>query len=178
MTQAYVGQIMMTGFNFPQRGFASCNGQLLAIQQNQALFALLGVQFGGNGTQTFGLPNLQSQTPVGAGSSVDPNWQPSAYVIGEAAGVENVSLLITELPNHSHLIGALTTAGTAPIPVNDIFAASSVTTEPIYGAATQPVTLYAGTLAMNGGGAAHQNLQPYQVINFNIALSGSFPARN
>jgi microcystin-dependent protein len=178
MTEVYVGQIMMTGFGFAPRSFASCNGQLLAISQNQALFALLGVQFGGNGSTNFALPNLQGQAPVGAGASVDPNWQPSPYVIGTVAGVESVTLLPTNLPTHTHLVGATTTPGTTTNPTNNIFAAASVSTEPVYGAATQLVPLYSGTLAMNGGGVAHQNMQPFRVINFNIALSGVFPSRN
>ncbi|PHV24634.1 microcystin-dependent protein [Janthinobacterium sp. BJB426] len=176
MADVYLGQIMMGGFNFAPRGFAACNGQLLPVAQNQALFALLGTYYGGNGSTTFALPNLQGSTPVGAGGSVDGSWQPTPYQIGTRAGVEAVTLISTEMPPHTHAANAVTTPGTSKNPTNTLFGGSSA--ESIYGSAGPQVTLSNKTLALTGGNQAHNNMQPFSVINFNIALSGIFPSRN
>jgi microcystin-dependent protein len=175
MAEVYLGQIMLTGFGFGQRGFAQCNGQLLPVQQNAALFSLLGVQYGGNGSTTFALPNLQSQTPAGAGASVDPTWQPSPYNQGLVAGVESVTLLSTQLPTHSHTIAATTAAGTVKNPANAIYGAPAA--ETIYGSAASNLVPLGSALDPAGNNQSHSNMQPYRVINFNIALSGVFPAR-
>ncbi|WP_426702275.1 phage tail protein [Rhodanobacter sp. Col0626] len=177
MADVYLGQIMLAGFGFPPRGFAACNGQLLPISQNQALFALLGVQYGGDGVASFALPNLQCRTPVGAGSSADPNWQPAPYVQGEPGGNENVTLLGANLPPHLHSAQVSTTAGTAKNPTGTLYAGSG--SEQIYAAASGPqVPLNPQTLALTGGNQPHQNMQPFRVLNFNIALSGIFPSRS
>ena len=179
MTEVYVGQIMMTGFGFAPKGMALCNGQTLPINQNQALFALIGVAYGGNGSTSFMLPNLQGQTPVGAGASVDPTWQPSPYSIGQPGGVENVTLLPTEMPMHNHFVKTTTSPGTTKLLANAGLGASTVSTIPTYAAAGSGATsLYPGTLDTQGGSLAHQNMQPFRVISFSIALQGSFPARN
>ncbi|HEV2681613.1 MAG TPA: tail fiber protein [Rhodanobacter sp.] len=177
MAEVYIGQIMLAGFGFPPRGFAACNGQLLPINQNQALFSLLGVQYGGNGTTNFALPNLQCRTPVGAGSSADPSWQPTPYVQGELGGSENVTLLTTNLPPHTHSAQASTTAGTAKNPTNTLYAGSG--SEQIYAAASGPqVPLNPQTLGLTGGNLPHGNMQPFRALNFVIALNGFFPSRN
>jgi microcystin-dependent protein len=176
MADVYLGQIMMSGFNFAPRGFAACNGQLLPIAQNQALFALLGTAYGGNGTTTFALPNLQGSTPVGAGNSADGSWQPSPYPIGMHAGVEAITLTLTQIPAHTHALNASTTPGTTKNPTNTLYGGSGA--EAIYGTAGPQVTLNSQTLAQTGGNQAHNNMQPFQVLNFNIALSGIFPSRN
>ena len=176
MADVYLGQIMMGGFNFAPRGFAGCNGQLLPIAQNQALFALLGPAYGGNGSTTFALPNLQGCTPVGAGASADGAWQPSPYQTGTRAGQETVTLLPTQIPPHTHTANAVTTPGTSKNPTNTLFGGSGA--ESIYGSAGPQVTLSGQTLALAGGNQAHPNMQPFSVINFNIALSGIFPSRN
>jgi len=111
MSEFFIGQIMMAGFNFAPKFWALSNGQLLPINQNQALFSLLGTQYGGNGTTNFALPDLRSRTPIGYASSVDPSWQPPSVQIGQAAGVENVTLLSTNLPAHAHTVNATTTNG-------------------------------------------------------------------
>lgn len=176
MSDKFIGQIMMAGFNFAPRSTALCNGQLLPINQNQALFSLLGTQFGGNGTTNFALPDLRSRTPIGYASSVDPSWQPPSVQIGQASGVENVTLLSTNLPGHTHQPLASTDAGTTRNPNGNIFAS---TTESLYGSSAGPaVPLAPTTLAPAGGNQPHPNLQPYSVINFCIALSGIFPSRN
>ncbi|AMO95458.1 phage Tail Collar domain protein [Collimonas fungivorans] len=177
MAEYYVGQIMLSGFNFAPRGFAACNGQLMPISQNQALFSLLGTMYGGNGQTTFALPNLQGSTPVHAGSSADPNWQPAPYIQGQLAGVENVTLQPGQLPVHNHLANATTTAGSIKNPTNTLYGGSG--TEALYGQAAGPqVTLAPQTVASVGGNGAHNNMQPFRVLNFSIALSGVFPPRN
>jgi microcystin-dependent protein len=179
VTEVYVGQIMMTGFNFAPRGFAQCNGQLMAIQQNQALFALLGVAYGGNGTSNFQLPDLRGRTPAGAGASVDSAWQPSPYVIGTPAGTENVTLGLAEMPAHNHNFAATTgpTNIRAPGLGVDYFAQAG--TDQVWGPSTGTlVPLASSTLSQTGNNLPHNNMQPYRVINFNIALTGIFPARN
>ncbi len=176
MSEFFIGQVMMAGFNFAPRFFAQCNGQLLPINQNQALFSLLGTQYGGNGTTNFALPNLQSRTAIGYASSVDPGWQPPPVQIGQAAGVETVPLLATNLPGHAHTANATTANGTTRNPNNAIYANTSAA---LHGPATgAPVPLNANTVLSAGGNQPHPNVQPYLTINFCIALSGIFPSRN
>jgi microcystin-dependent protein len=175
VTDVFVGQIMMTGFGFSPRGFAQCNGQTMSITQNQALFALLGTQFGGNGISTFQLPNLQGNAPYGAGPSFDGSWQPAPQPVGAVGGSETVTLTLQNLPIHNHFVNATTTAGTSPRSViNTLLGAAA---HPIYGSPNGgPVQLTPGTLQAAGGGLPHDNIQPFQVINFNIALFGIFPS--
>lgn len=176
MSEFFIGQVMMAGFGFAPKYFALCNGQLLPIAQNQALFSLLGTQYGGNGTTNFALPDLRARTPVGYATSVDPGWQPPAVQIGETGGVENVTLLSSNLPSHTHGAVGTTAAGTTRNPRNNLYAAPNV---PIYGPSTGPqVPLNAQTLSAAGGNQPHPNLQPYNTINFCIALQGIFPSRN
>jgi microcystin-dependent protein len=176
MSEFFIGQVMLTGFGFPPKYFAQCNGQLLAIAQNQALFSLLGTQYGGNGTTNFALPNLQGRTPIGFASSADGSWQPTPVQIGEMGGTENVTLLNANLPPHVHGAFGTTAAGTTRNPRNSLYAAPSV---PIYGPGSGPqVPLNPQTLSAAGGTQPHPNLQPYTTINFCIALTGIFPSRN
>lgn len=176
MSTVFLGQIMLAGFQFAPKGFALCNGQLLGVSQNQALFSLLGTYYGGDGIRTFGLPNMQSRTPVGFGSSVDSAWQPSPYAIGEAAGVENVTLLQQQLPQHLHTATGTTSSGTGRNPDNALYGTNTVN---IYGpSAGAQVVLSGQTVTPAGSSQPHDNMQPYDVINYNIALSGIFPSRN
>jgi microcystin-dependent protein len=179
MTEVYLGQIMMTGFGFPPRGFVLCNGQLLPLNQYQALFALIGTYYGGNGTTNFQLPNLQGRTPVGQGSSVDPSWQPAPLALGLSAGTENVTIDQTTLPNHAHQLTATTRSGSGRSPSGGIAAASSNTAiKPYAPVQSNLVPLYAETLAQAGGSQPHGNVQPMRVISFSLAMSGVFPSRN
>jgi len=182
MSEFFIGQIMMAGFNFAPKFWAQCNGQLLPINQNQALFSLLGTQYGGNGTTNFALPDLRSRTPIGYASSVDPGWQPPSVQIGQASGVENVTLLSTNLPAHSHSANASTASGDNRSAAGRIFATSTNAGSPppnLYAASNGPlVPLNAQTVAPAGGNQPHPNLQPYSAINFCVALSGIFPSRN
>jgi microcystin-dependent protein len=180
MSEFYIGQIMLTGFGFAQKGFAQANGQIMSISQNQALFSLIGTYYGGNGTTNFQLPNLQGRTPLGAGASADPSWQPTPYPVGATYGSEAVTLLYANLPQHTHVLAGSTqtaanntmdaalwgqTSGSPPV---SIYAAAS---------AGSYVPLDPTSLDAVGGSTSHANMQPYQVINFNIALSGYFPSR-
>jgi len=177
MADVYVGQIMMCGFGYAPRGFAACNGQLLPVTQNQALFALLGVQYGGDGRTTFALPNLQGTTPVGFGFSADPAWQPVPYVAGARAGVESVTLTAGQLPAHMHMVGAQTSPGNVKVPTGALFSNSGAQSIYASDAGTQ-VTLASQMLGASGGSQAHPNMQPFRVINFVIALNGIYPQRN
>lgn len=174
MTEVFLGQIMLTGFNFAPKGFALCNGQLLAIAQNQALFSLLGTMYGGNGTTNFALPNMQSRTPTGAGNSVDPGWNPSPYNQGETGGVENVTLLTTQMPGHNHLVNGTNVAGTGRNPTGGLYGTNGSN---IFGPATGALVPLQG-VGPAGGNQPHPNMQPYTVINFVIALVGIYPSRN
>jgi microcystin-dependent protein len=177
MAECYMGQIMVSGFGFAPSGFAACNGQLMPINQNQALFALLGIMYGGNGTTNFALPDLRGCTPINAGPSVDPAWQPSPYTQGQMTGSESVTLQTAQLPLHSHLANATTTAGSARNPTNALYGNSN--TEAIYAPATGPqVPLALQTLSTVGGGSPHNNMQPFRVLNFNMALTGIWPSRS
>lgn len=176
MAEFFLGQIMLTGFGFAQKGFALSNGQILPIAQNQALFSLLGTTYGGNGTTTFALPNLQSSTPVGFGSSADPAWQPAPYNWGETGGVENVTVLYQQLPVHNHIGQGTTAAGAQRNPVNTLYGTNS---NALYAPANgAQVPLANSTVTAVGGNQPHANMQPFEVINYNIALVGIFPSRN
>jgi microcystin-dependent protein len=176
MSEVFLGQIMLAGFQFAPKGFALCSGQLLGISQNQALFSLLGTYYGGDGRTTFALPNMQSRTPVGFGPSVDPTWQPSPYQIGETGGAENVTLVGQQLPQHTHVATGTTSNGTLRNPSNALYGSNTAN---IYGPSSGPqVTLSNQTVTPAGNGQPHDNMQPYDVINYCIALSGVFPSRN
>lgn len=181
MSEFFIGQIMMAGFKFAPKYWALCNGQLLPIAQNQALFSLLGTQYGGNGTTNFALPDLRSRTPVSYASSVDPGWQPPSVQIGQTGGVENVTLLSTNLPPHTHSMNASTAGGDNRSAGGRVFATSTNAGAPppnLYSASTGPlVPLNPQTVAPAGGSQPHPNLQPYTTINFCIALQGIFPSR-
>ncbi|MDH5833376.1 phage tail protein [Luteimonas kalidii] len=182
MSEFFIGQIMMSAFGYAPKFFAHCNGQLLPINQNQALFSLLGTQYGGNGSTNFALPDLRGRTPVGYPSSVDPAWQPAPTPIGGIGGVESVALLPTHMPPHSHQVAASSAAGNSRVPTGRTFATSTNSNGnaiALYAGASGPVVaLDAQTVVPSGGGQAHPNMQPYTGINFCIALSGIFPSRN
>jgi microcystin-dependent protein len=174
MSDPFVGEIRCFGFNFAPTGWAMCNGQILPISQNTALFSLLGTQYGGNGTSNFGLPNLQSCVPVGMGQG--PGL--SDYVMGETLGVESVTLILNELGSHSHSVGAATAAANDKRPkTGSAFAQAPAGN--YYSTNTSPlVALNAATIQATGSALPHSNLQPYLTFNFCIALQGIFPARS
>lgn len=176
MSEFFVGQVLTVGFGFAPKGLAQCDGQILPIAQNQALFSLLGAAYGGNGTITFALPDLRGRLPVGFSPSVDPNWPVSPYALGEGAGVEAVTLISAQLPSHAHQCSGTNAAGDRGNPTNALYGTSG---EAIYGnAGAGEVVLSAGSIARTGGSQAHSNMQPYTAINFCVALTGIYPSRN
>lgn len=173
----YLGQIITTGFGFVPKDFAACNGQLMPVNVYQALFALLGTRYGGDGIRTFALPDLRGRTPVGAGTSVDAAWQPSPYDIGTRDGAEAVALSATQLPAHTHDLNVTKTAtGDLRNSVGSVLGISPASKVYRSGDAAQ-VQLAANAVASRGGGGKHDNMQPFQVVNYCIALNGIFPPR-
>lgn len=178
MSEYFIGQLILGGFNFAPKGFAACNGATMQITQNQALFALLGVAYGGDGIRTFKLPDLRSRVPIGFAPSRDPNWQPQFQPIGTAGGEEAVTLTVNQMPMHVHLAEASTTAAAARAPSTTTVFASSTTYTP-YGADSQAlVGLASATLGTVGGSQPHSNIQPLTTLNFSIALNGIWPSRS
>lgn len=176
MTQVFIGQVITVGFPFAPKGLAQCDGQIISIQQNQALFTLLGTTYGGNGVTVFGLPDLRGRAAVGFGQSVDPAWQAPNYPLGDRDGVESVTLTVGQLPLHAHQCAGTSASGSQKDPRNALYGATSGS---IYGSAgTAEVTMSTPTIAPVGGNQAHQNMQPFTAINFCIALAGIFPSRN
>jgi len=171
MTQPFLGEIRIFAGSFAPRGYALCQGQIISIQQNSALFSLLGTQYDGNGQTTFGLPNLSSRTPLGQGQG--PGLSP--YSVGDESGTEAVSLLTTEMPAHSH---ALQTDGAAANRSNATSAMLAVAKDPIYAPAPAASQLHPQSVSPVGQSFPHPNVQPYLVLNFIIALLGIFPSRN
>jgi microcystin-dependent protein len=161
----YVGEIRMLSFNFAPRGWALCNGQLLPINQNQPLFALIGTVYGGDGRVNFALPNLQGRAAM---------HESGAHPLGQTAGEEWHTLTVSEMPEHNHLVNAMPTTATDNAPAGNLLAAA----HDFYGSATDLTTLAPGSIANGGGSQPHENRQPYLVLNYCIALSGIFPSRN
>jgi microcystin-dependent protein len=172
MSDAFVGEIRQFGFNFAPTGWAQCNGQLIAISQNTALFSLLGTTYGGNGTTTFALPNLQGRVPLQAGQA--PGL--SNRDLGEMGGAEAVTLLTNQTPGHFH--PAFCNSGDG----NDYGPAGNFWAQDVGGGLEYDNTgggqMAAGAVGISGGGVPHSNLQPYQVLNYCIALRGIFPPRS
>lgn len=166
MSEQFVGEIRMFGLNYAPRGWALCNGQLLAINQNQALFALLGTTYGGNGVTTFALPDLRGRVPVHVGNGI---------VLGQSAGEENHTLTQPEIPVHTHLISGSGATVSEASPAGSIWAAS---VENPYKASAPDTTMNAASMGAAGGSQPHSNMQPYLTINYCIALEGIFPSRN
>lgn len=169
-TQPFVGEIMWVPYNFAPTGWALCNGQILPIAQNTALFSLLGTTYGGNGQTNFALPNMQGRVLVNAGQGAGL----SNYDLGQAGGEETHTLLESEMPAHTHLIQVDPNVATATTPIGNVLAQPA--TGKLYGSAVN-TTMAAGALVSQGGGQAHNNMMPYTTLNCIIALQGIFPAR-
>jgi len=174
MSEAYIGEIRMFGGNFAIKGWAMCNGQLLAISSNTALFSIIGTYYGGNGQTTFGLPDMRSRVPVhqGQGNGL------SGYTIGQQSGVENVTLLANQMPVHSHAYSPQASNGTggASRPSGGFLANSGAT--PIYTNASDGTAMGPQTIGPAGGSQPFSVIQPILCINFLICLFGIFPSRN
>ncbi len=164
MATPFLAEIRMFSFAFPPRGWALCNGQLLPINQNQALFSLLGTTYGGNGQTNFALPDLRGRTPI----SFD-----GTHLLGEKAGEESHTLTLSEMPSHNHIVQASTGLTNAPSPASNFSAQNAGAY-----ALTGNTTMAPGAVTNVGGSQPHENMGPYLVISFCISLQGIFPSRN
>jgi microcystin-dependent protein len=171
----YLGEIRLFSFNFAPKGWVVCAGQFLSIQQYSALFALLGTYYGGNGINTFQLPDLRSRVPIQMGSGAG-----GSYLIGETGGVENVQLLANQIPAHTHLFQATTTKGIGEKPIGNIPGQTTSTASErlAYAAPANLTPLNPASIQPSGNSLPHPNIQPYLALNYCIALTGIFPSRN
>lgn len=177
MSDQFLGEIRIFPFNFAPVGWAMCNGQILPISQNTALFSLLGTYYGGDGQSTFALPNLQGAAPMDMGNGAGLTQR----VVGQTGGETSVTLALSQIPAHNHQVLASASAGTTNSPAAAGWAVPHLGKTGInaYTAdTTHNVSMSPAALAMAGGGQAHNNMPPYLVLNFCIALSGIFPSRN
>ena len=166
MSEPFLSEIRIFSFNFPPKSWALCNGQLLPINQNQALFALLGTTYGGNGQTNFALPNLRGQVPIHEGSG---------HTLGEHAGSTAVTITQQTMPQHLHFAQASTNTGTTLVPSNSLVFGKRAAE--IYNTPTNLQAMNAGTVSNIGGSQPHTNMMPYLVLNFCIALQGIFPSQ-
>lgn len=177
MSDQFLAEIRIFAGNFAPTGWAMCNGQVLPISQNTALFSLVGTYYGGNGTSNFSLPNLQSSAPLGSGQGPGLTQR----FIGETAGEPTVTLLNTEMPSHSHQANACTSGG-VDSPANALWGESKLGKTPlnVYAPSTAGTNVQMNPLALSpaGGSQPHNNLPPYLCLNFIIALQGIFPSRS
>jgi microcystin-dependent protein len=173
MSNPYIGEIRMFGGNFAPAGWAFCQGQLMPISENDALFTLIGTTYGGDGQETFGLPDLQGRFPIHTGSSGG-----GTYIIGETGGVESVTLTANQIPNHNHPVLA-TTSGATGSPANALMATATSSTAGLRVYSTNAVStnLHPSSVSPAGGSQPHENMQPYLCVNFIISLFGIFPTQ-
>jgi microcystin-dependent protein len=167
----YLGQIQPFAFNFAPVGWAMCNGQLLPISQNTALFALVGTFYGGDGVTNFALPNLQSRVAIHQGQG--PGLSP--YSIGQVGGTENVTLIQNQMPQHGHTVAASAAPASTARPGGAVMGHAGTDA---YGSSPDGTTMNAQMIGTAGGNQPHTNVQPYLAVNFCIALQGVFPSRN
>ena len=172
MSEPFLAEVRMMGFNFAPRGWAFCDGQILPINQNQSLYSLLGTTYGGDGRTSFALPDLRGLTPIHVGRS-DGGQHHSE---GQKSGEETHTLSVNEMPQHDHLVQADSATGLQASPTGHVFGGFPGGYAD-YNAANS-VTLRAGTVTNVGGSQAHENMQPYIAVNFCIAIQGLFPSRN
>jgi microcystin-dependent protein len=165
MSEPFLGQITIFGFNFAPKGWAFCDGQILPINQNQSLYSLLGTTFGGDGRTTFALPDLRGRTPLHIGDG---------HTRGQKSGEETVTLTEAEIPTHTHVAKASNDDANSLQPTDNLLARALN----LYVPAANTVELRSGTVTNDGGGQAHDNMQPYLTLSFCIALQGIFPSRN
>lgn len=171
MSEPFLGEVRMVGFNFAPRSWAFCDGQILPINQNQSLYSLLGTTYGGDGRTSFALPDLRGRTPIHKGEG---------HNIGQKAGAETVSLTQAEMPAHKHGAVATTDIATQRAPNSERLLGTISAAGKLYGdsVSSNEVPLMTGTISNTGSGVAHPNMQPYLTISYCIALQGIFPSRN
>jgi microcystin-dependent protein len=175
MSNPFLGELRLVGFNFAAINWAAADGQILPISQYTALFSLLGTNFGGDGKSNFALPNLQGSIPIGAGQA--PGL--SLYDVGEEGGTPTVTPIQNEMPQHTHTLRCDNTPATATTPVNNAFGRSSSAPGNLYTTNTSTkVQMNTGIVTMYGGNLPHNNMMPYLTLNWIIALVGVFPARS
>lgn len=181
MSEPFLGQITLYPYGFAPNGWADCAGQLLPINQYTALFSLLGTYYGGNGQTNFALPNLQGSVTVGQGTLLGG----STYDLGESAGADNVTVIQSQMPAHSHSLGAITTHGSITAPANAVFATAVKGTATtgldkllLYSAPPTNTTLTPASIGVAGGNQPHNNIQPTLALRYCIALTGVFPPRS
>ena len=165
MADPFMGEIRLMSFTFAPQGWALCNGQLLPINQNQALFSLLGTTFGGNGQTNYALPDIRGRAPIHVGAG---------HTLGEKGGEQSHTITIGELPTHTHTAGANSGNATTPVPTNNLLGAANN----LYAAPTNLTSLDPTMLANTGGSQPHTNMQPYIIVSYCIALQGIFPSPN
>lgn len=166
MSEPFLAEIKMFGFNFAPRGWALCDGQILPIDQYQSLYSLLGTTYGGDGRTSFGLPDLRGRSPEHVSST---------RALGSKAGAENVTLQIGQIPAHQHRVQANAAAGTVNVATGNFLAQAAFNT---YGDYTAASPMFANSVGNTGGGQGHNNMQPWLALTFCIALQGLFPSRN
>ena len=166
MSEPFLAEVRIVGFNFAPRGWAQCDGQLLPINQYQSLYSLLGTTYGGDGRTTFGLPELRGRVPIHVGDR---------HTQGQKGGVESVSLLTDQIPSHTHTLNALSDDADSNMASGNQLAKATTL---VYENPTSLTAMESSAIANAGGGQAHTNMQPYQTLNFVIALQGLFPSRN
>lgn len=174
MSDQFVGEIRMVGFNFPPSGWAQCNGQLLSISQNTALFSLLGTYYGGDGKSTFALPNFQGAGAIsqGSGNGLTPR------VLGETGGSYSVTLLTTQIPSHNHPANCISGGGNSVSAANNVWAAEGGREgKPLYTNTSGPTNMNQLAVTFTGGNLPHNNLQPFLTVTFVVAMQGIYPTR-
>lgn len=170
MSEPFLAEVRMVGFNFPPRGWALTDGQILPINQNQSLYSLVGTTYGGDGRTTFALPELRGRTPIHTGDG---------FTLGQKSGTETVTLTAAEIPAHTHTVKAVSNPGDDRSPLSTLFGAEVGADLPYrQPEAASTTSLRSGTVTNAGGGQSHNNMQPYETVNFCIALQGLFPSRN
>ncbi len=167
MAEPFLSEIRLMSFGFPPKGWALCDGQLLPINQNQALFSLLGTTYGGDGRVNFALPDLRSRAPIHFGGG---------HTLGERGGEQSHTLSLSEMPTHVHTAMATSSSGGAIIPTGNLLAGG--TPQEFHEPDNNLGAMNAATLSNTGGSQAHQNMQPFLTLNFSIALQGIFPSQN
>ena len=170
MSEPFLAEIRMVGFNFAPRGWAFCDGQILPINQNQSLYSLLGTTYGGDGRTSFALPDLRSRVPIHTGDSGDN----ISYQLGQKTGEETHALSAAEMPQHTHVAQGVSDSADNTDPAGKQFASTSG----LYHAASSLVKMDRSNIPNVGGGQSHDNMQPYLTVNYCIALRGLFPSRN
>lgn len=171
MPEPYIGEIRMFGGNFPPNGWMFCEGQTLPISENDALFTLIGTTYGGDGQETFNLPNLASRVPIHMGTGPDG----TTYQLGEMAGTEQETLTVQQIPNHTHSLTGSTGTATSQVPTNLLAATAQANT--YFNAPDAPANLSPQAIGPAGGSQPHENTQPFLCINFIISLFGVFPSQ-